>query len=342
MRDDSQKRLRRTTFIYWMLLVYIVAALIWWFISLLNQTRTLRDFELQNLRTSVTDQPAVYHALAGKIEKDFKRNQSKYIGEGTIFFLLILVGAGFVYRSVRRQFHLQLQQQNFMMAVTHELKTPIAIASLNLETLQRYSLDAEKQKKLIKTTLDETKRLNFLTNNILVASQLDGGGYPFSKEELDLSDLVKDSLRSFKSRFPERDFTANISADAEVKGDSLLFQMLVNNLIENAIKYSPRDSNITVSLSEQKNDVQLQVIDQGAGIAEDEKKKIFSKFYRVGNEATRKTKGTGLGLYLCRKIMQDHNGDISVTNNEPHGTIFTVNFKNPHARGNSRLKNHSI
>ena len=79
--------------------------------------------------------------------------------------LLILIGAAFVYRSIRRQFNLQQQQQNFMMAVTHELKTPISVARLNLETLQKYTLDPEKQKKLIRNALDETTRLNFLTNN---------------------------------------------------------------------------------------------------------------------------------------------------------------------------------
>ena len=76
-----------------------------------------------------------------------KRNTAKYISEGITFLLLILVGAVFVYRSVKRQFKLQQQQQNFMMAVTHELKTPISVASLNLETLQKYNLDPEKQKK---------------------------------------------------------------------------------------------------------------------------------------------------------------------------------------------------
>ena len=105
---------------------------------------------------------------------EHKRNKTKYLGEGSIFFLLILVGAAFVYRSVRRQFKMQQQQQNFMMAVTHELKTPISVARLNLETLLKYTLDPEKQKKLIRMTLEETARLNFLTNNILIASQLEG------------------------------------------------------------------------------------------------------------------------------------------------------------------------
>ena len=333
MPDASRKRLRRTTFIYWMLLLYIVAALAWWFISLEKQNTRIAQLQYNSIDIK-KDSLSVLQ-LADKlfvIDKETKKNTGKYLAEGITFLILILIGAVFVYRSVRRQWKLQQQQQNFMMAVTHELKTPISVARLNLETLQKYNLDPEKQKKLIRTTLDETARLNFLTNNILIASQLEGGGYKSSKEELDLSTLLKDCIQDFRNRFPDRVFKDDIEADADVKGDALLLQMMINNLLENAIKYSPKESPVTASLKKYRsgnsvNSVELQVKDEGPGIAEDEKKKIFSKFYRVGNEATRKTKGTGLGLYLCRKIAQSHNGDISVTNNEPHGSNFVVIFK---------------
>jgi two-component system sensor histidine kinase CiaH len=329
MPDANRKRLRRTTFIYWMLLVYIIAALVWWFISLNQQNNRMQEYKILNLRAErdSTENPVLFRQDLLKITEDHKRNRSKYVGEGGIFFLLILVGAGFVYRSVRRQFNMQQQQQNFMMAVTHELKTPISVARLNLETLQKYHLDPEKQKKLIRNTLDETTRLNFLTNNILIASQLEGGGYKSAKEELDLSTLFKDRILDFRNRFPDRVFHSEIEEEADVKGDPLLLQMLINNLLENAIKYSPRESPVTARLKKSRSGIELEVADEGPGIPEEEKKKIFSKFYRIGNEATRKTQGTGLGLYLCRKIAREHNADISVTNNEPRGSNFVVIFK---------------
>lgn len=329
MPDANRKRLRRTTFIYWMLLLYIISALVWWFISLNRQNTMMRDFEVTTLRTKIDSisTSVLYQKELQKISQEFKRNTSKYLGEGSIFFLLILVGAAFVYRSLRRQFTMQQQQQNFMMAVTHELKTPISVAKLNLETLQKYDLDPEKRKKIIRTTLDETARLNFLTNNILIASQLEGGGYKSSKEELDLSTLLKDCLQDFKNRFPDRKFKEDIEADADVKGDALLLQMMINNLLENAIKYSPKETTVTAVLKKYRSGIELQIKDQGLGIADNEKKKIFSKFYRIGNEATRKTQGTGLGLYLCSKIARGHNADISVTNNEPRGCNFIVIFK---------------
>ena len=329
MPDITRKRFRRATFIYWMLLLYIIAALVWWFISLNMQVDTMQDFKIRQVNATISKEktPGLFQLELDKINKAHTREKTKYIGEGSIFLLLILIGAAFVYRSVRRQFNLQQQQQNFMMAVTHELKTPIAVASLNLETMQKYTLEPEKQKKLIRTTLDETARLNFLTNNILISSQLEGGGYHSIKEELDLSSLLKDCMQNFRNRFPDRVFKEDIATDADVKGDALLLQLLINNLVENAIKYAPKEKPVLTVLKKIRGGIELQIKDEGPGVPDIEKKKVFSKFYRIGNETTRKTQGTGLGLYLCRKIAQYHNADITVTNNEPSGSNFVVIFK---------------
>ena len=284
----------------------------------------MTNFKTSQLRPASLE---VLNNEVAKLEEEHKRNLVKYIGEGSTFLLLILIGAGYVYRSVRRQFQLQQQQQSFMMAVTHELKTPISVARLNLETLQKYQLDPEKQKKLIRMTLDETERLNILTNNILVSSQLEGGGYVISKEELDLSDLFKDCIHNFIHRYPERQFIESIEPGMDLQGDALLLQLLINNLLGNAIKYSPKEKPIACLLNLGKGKIKLQVIDEGPGIPAEERKTIFKKFYRIGNEATRKTQGTGLGLYLCRKIAEDHKADISVTNHLPSGSIFEVSFR---------------
>jgi two-component system, OmpR family, sensor histidine kinase CiaH len=329
MPDISRKRFRRATFFYWMLLFYIVAALVWWFISLNNHVDTMQDFKTRQINATINrnENPGLYQIEADKINTAHSREKTKYISEGVIFLLLILVGAAFVYRSMKRQFTLQQQQQNFMMAVTHELKTPISVARLNLETMQKYTLEPEKQKKLIRTALDETGRLNFLTSNILISSQLEAGGYNSAKEDIDLANLLKDCIQGFRNRFPDRNFKDDIEADADVKGDALLLQMLINNLLENAIKYSPKEGIITAVLKKYRSGIELQIKDEGPGIADEEKKKVFSKFYRIGNEGIRKTQGTGLGLYLCRKIARYHNADISVTNNEPCGSNFAVVFK---------------
>lgn len=328
MPDASRRTIRRTTVIYWMLLIYIIAALAWWFISLEKQNTRIAQLQYNSINIEKDSlSPSQLTDKTFAIDKEVKKNTWKYVAEGITFLILILIGAVFVYRSISRQLKIQQQQQNFMMAITHELKTPISVARLNLETLQKYNLDEEKKQKIIRTTLDETSRLDFLTNNILVAAQLESNNFKAEKEELDLTALLKDCIRQFSNRFPERDFTEEIEADTDIKGDSLLLQMLINNLLENAAKYSPKGSPISTSLKKYRSGIELQIKDEGIGIDQAEKDKIFNKFYRIGSEATRKTKGTGLGLYLCRKIAKDHNGDITMTNNEPQGSIFAVTFK---------------
>lgn len=306
--------------VYWILLTYMVAALFWWFIALENQNKEITAIKLSQLKK---DDPGWYRAGVA-IEESRKRKTAQYIGEGITFLALILVGAVFVFRATRRQIRMAQQQQNFMMAITHELKTPIAVAQLNLETLQKRKLDEEKRQKLISNTLQEANRLNSLCNNILFASQLDAGGYHAAKEELNFSDLVEGCTDDFRSRFPQRQIVEKVSESLYLAGERLLLQMLVNNLLDNAVKYSPREAPVTVSLTEENGFVRLVVSDEGFGVPDDEKKKIFDKFYRSGDENTRSAKGTGLGLYLCRKIAESHNGYISVTDNSPAGSSFAV------------------
>lgn len=308
--------------VYWVLLTYMVAALVWWFIALENQNRDITYIRLNEL---IKDDP-LYETQYGNIVQAQQRKTAQYIGEGITFLALILLGAVFVYRATRRQLKLSQQQQNFMMAITHELKTPIAVTQLNLETLQKRKLDEEKQQKLISNTLQEANRLNSLCNNILLASQLDAGGYLQGEEEINLTDLTESGVDDFRTRFPQRKINEQIAEAVYLNGEPLLLQMLISNLLENALKYSPKDKPVTITLAEAGNKIALTVSDEGQGIPADEKKRIFEKFYRSGDENTRKAKGTGLGLYLCRKIAESHKGYISVTDNSPSGSSFVVTF----------------
>ena len=318
----KKKRLEVVTIAYWFLLLYIIAALIWWFIALQRQSHQMAVYQLTELKA---DDPA-YLKKIDLITDEEKGKNVQFIGEGSIFLLVILIGAVFVYRAVRKQIKMTQQQQNFMMAITHELKTPIAVAKLNLETLQKHKLDESKQQKLIHATLQEANRLNTLTNNILISSQLEGGGYKLLKEELDFSSLTANCVHEFQNRFPDRKLNSHIADDIDISGDALLLQILVNNLLDNAFKYAPATAAVDLSLQKNGKDVFLKVADEGPGIADEEKKKVFERFYRIGNEQVRKAKGTGLGLYLCKKIAIDHKADINVTNNHPAGSIFTVHF----------------
>lgn len=323
MSRQKSKGLTVVIVVYWVLLSYMVAALIWWFIALEQQNTSITQIRLSEL---TKDDPAYIEKVA-VIEDAKKRKTTQYIGEGVTFLALILLGAVFVFRATRRQLRLSQQQQNFMMAVTHELKTPIAITRLNLETLQKRKLEEEKQQKIISNTLQEANRLNILCNNILLAAQLDAGAYTSNKEEVNFSDLVEGCIDDFKIRFPQREVQETITEGLYLNGEPLLLQMLVNNLLENAMKYSPKETPIQIALTAVHKALVLTVKDAGMGIADEEKKKIFDKFYRVGNENTRTAKGTGLGLYLCSRIVKSHNGYISVTDNQPQGSNFVVTLQ---------------
>ena len=318
----KNKWINRATVIYWFLLIYVLAALIWWFIALTIQNRQMTEYKLSQL----THADPAYSQKANKIFSDRNRHTAAYISEGIVFLSVILVGAVFLFGAIVRQMRIQRQQQNFMMAITHELKTPISIARLNLETLQKHVLDDTKRDKILKSSLQEINRLNALAGNILVSAQLEGGSYLFNKEDLDFHQVVAEASQDFENRFPNRVWIKKLVPGIYVSGDPLLMQILINNLIDNAVKYSPPASPVTIILRNEQRQGILEVCDEGAGIPKKERKRIFQKFYRVGNEDTRTTKGTGLGLYLCRKITEDHKMHLDVSDNQPRGTVFTVRF----------------
>ena len=317
------KKLRLIFVVYWVLLTYIVAALVWWFIALNKQNHLMIQFETQQLKK---DNPAYFTDIQ-KLNAVEKRKTAQYIGEGATFLLLILAGAVFIFRAVRQQLKSSQQQQNFMMAITHELKTPIAVTKLNLETLQKRKLEDGQQQKLIQNTIQEANRLNALCNNMLLSSQIDAGGYSITKEEINFTELVNQCLHDCNIRFPKRHIDKLIDEEIFLNGDRLLLQMGINNLLDNAIKYSPKETSLKILLNRANNEIRLSVKDEGKGIDDVEKKKVFDKYYRTGNIATKGAKGTGLGLYLTKKIAQQHNATISLTDNTPGGSNFTIIFR---------------
>ena len=211
-----------------------------------------------------------------------------------------------------------------MLAVTHELKTPIAVTKLSLETMKRHQLSEEKQQKLLGDAINETERLDMLCNNILLSSQMESGGYQSNKQEFNCSSMTHLAVSSFAKRYPSRKFEVDIPEEVLGFGEEFLIRLVLNNLIENAIKYTPANMPITVSLAENSQEITISVADLGNGIADNDKSKVFEKFYRLEDEQIRKTKGTGLGLYLSSKIIHDHKGELSVTDNHPNGCIFKI------------------
>ena len=319
--------MRFFTTVHILLLAYIIAALLFWGFSLQNQN--IHEYEMNKIILShdvdSVKHPALYQQRLAEITSKKERGTMQYLGEGITFIIVVLVGAFVVYSSFKRSLRVTRQQNNFMLSVTHELKSPIAGIKLNLQTMERHQLDDDKRKALLNRSINEANRLNDLCTNILLTSQMEGKQYVAAKERINFSQLVEDSIEHYANRYPQR-FEEDIESDCTINGDKLMLQMAFNNLLENAVKYTPSDRPITITLDKKNNCIVLQVADQGQGIADEEKKKIFNKFYRIGNENSRTSKGTGLGLYLTSRILKQHKGKITVKDNHPTGSIFEMSL----------------
>jgi signal transduction histidine kinase len=314
------------TFFYFSLVIYAIAALVWWGLLLYQQNNQIMQLQQQMLELKQKNAMPFSDYLQEEslIAKEKRLHNFQYIGEGGTFLVIILLGAGFVFHAMRRQIRFGRQQQNFTAAVTHELKSPIAIIQLNLETLQKHTLDEEQRKKLYENNLSEISRLNQLCNNMLLASQLDNRQYHLVKEKINLSELLKEIVKESSARMHQHIIKSDIPDEVMVTGDKFMLQIAVNNLLMNAAKYAPKQSIIHAGLLSSAHMAKIRIADEGEGIPAGEKERIFSRFYRIGNENTRKAKGTGLGLFLTKKIIEQHRGSITVLDNTPKGSIFEI------------------
>ncbi|MFM1840727.1 MAG: hypothetical protein RIR47_776 [Bacteroidota bacterium] len=319
MKKSFIDPLKLVSVIYWIFLTYMVAAFIWWYVSLEKQNDQITQIKIEKLQATPGTNTDQYKVLLNYQE----RKRKQFLGEGITFLFLFFLGAIYVYRSLVKQLRYSNQQQNFMMAVTHELKTPIAVTQLNIETLLKRELQADQQKQLLNNSLKETQRLDALCNNILLAAQLDLADYQQNKQSIQLSEMVKAVIKSFEERFPARKMIVQVQEEVMMFAEPLLMQMLLQNLLDNANKYAPIETPIEVVLEKNDRQILLQVKDQGPGIPPAERERVFNKFYRMGNESTRSAKGTGLGLYLCKKIAEFHQSQLLISENQPQGTIFS-------------------
>jgi len=315
----------RTAFIA--LFIYIIAAILFWIFTLQDLSIQLKDAEIALLNLSHTDQNSdAYAEQLNAINSAQNTRTLQYIGEGIVLFIIILIAAYIVRSSLNRNKKLTEMQNNFMMSITHELKSPIAGIKLNVQTLKRPNLDNEKREALINRTLKETERLNDLCSNLLLATQLEGKRATHNEQLIDFSNLCLEAVLDFQYR-SNHYIKFAVEDDLYIIGDRVLWKIVLSNLIENAIKYSPHKTSIFIKAIPSDKDIIFTIADNGPGIDDHEKTKIFNKFYRVGSENNRKTKGTGLGLYLTSEIIKLQNSSISVYDNQPQGTVFEIKIE---------------
>lgn len=288
--------MKRPFVIFYALFIYAVAELVWWGYMLVS---------LQPWRTAMI------------------------LGEGSMFLGIFLVGAISFHKSIKKKHKLQDQKKNFLLSVTHELKSPLASIKLLLQTIQKRDLTKQQVQDFIGKALLDIERLDDMVENMLLASKIDNRSYSFPKANFNLSVLVDNivnRLQLNKCDINEQLINAEIEPKIEVTGDKFALTSVVTNLIENAIKYSGPCEVVDVKLYSRENKIYLEVADHGIGIADEEKSRIFDKFYRVGSEDTRNTKGTGLGLYIVKEVLDKHEASIKVKDNDPSGSIFEIVF----------------
>ncbi len=236
--------------------------------------------------------------------------------------LLVLVAAGIygVYYSIDSIYKLNKRQNNFLLSVTHEFKTPIAAIRLMLQTSKNPRVKEEKKNELIDKSIQNTYRLEELAENMLISMQIENNKYQYSLSDVNLSEMVEQvvSNQSIKG-----EIISDIEPNLILNGDGFILRMVINNLIENAFKYS-NNQPIEVLFKQEGNKKVLEVKDQGVGISKKDAKQIFKKFYRVQDEETRTTKGTGLGLFIVKQATERHNGEVSVSANKPKGSVFRI------------------
>ena len=274
------------------------------------------------------EQPADFRQtdLYADMERRLDRQQYMILGEALILVVLFLTGLVVLYRNLSKEISAAEQQRNFLLSITHELKSPLAGIRLILETFQRRKeLKPELQEKLATNALAETDRLTALVNDLLLSAKLENS-YQLNQEEVALGDLIQDAADRVAMKYPGANLHVDIEPDvAPVRGDRMGLMSVAVNLLENAAKYSQPNPVIHTSLQKGgAEELIWEVSDNGIGIPDKEKRKVFSKFYRVGSEDTRTTKGTGLGLFIVRQLIDLHGGQLELSDNLDGGTVFRI------------------
>ncbi|RKY94864.1 MAG: sensor histidine kinase [Ignavibacteriae bacterium] len=245
--------------------------------------------------------------------------------------LVLLSGLSFTTSLIFRHLSIQLRlaklYDNFISNVTHELKSPLSSIQLYLETLTERNVPPDKQKEFIGLMTTDVNRLNNLINSILEISALEqkklSHDYQVQDAESTIKNLLMDSVGQF--RLPDDAINISGSAPCEIVTDAKTMKIVLDNLVDNAIKYSLESVKIDVKLSCNLKKFIIEFSDNGIGIPPGEFKKVFNKFHRIQNNNVPNVKGTGLGLYWTKEIIRNHGGKISVlSEGEDKGTKFTI------------------
>lgn len=246
-------------------------------------------------------------------------------------FLTLLTAAAFImlYRSLKAQQRLMALKNDFISNITHELKTPVTTVGVAIEALKSFKgLDNPKlTQEYLDIAQNELNRLSILTDKILKTAIFENKGVEFNAESLELDKLVEQVLSSMKLVFEKQRANVQfqkIGSDFHLNGGSVHLTSVVYNLLDNALKYSPSQPEISIVLTEKQDHLILTIKDNGIGIAQEYKKKVFEKFFRVPTGDVHNIKGYGLGLSYVESVVKSHKGTIELESESGKGSCFII------------------
>lgn len=258
---------------------------------------------------------------------------------GIVFFLLIIVGlvlnTTFLIREIRRN----EQHDAFINAVTHELKTPLASTRLYLQTLKTRDINEEQRQEFYDVMLADNDRLLKTVEQVLRAGRAGVRGRPLNKANIDLSAIVNECVDIARTRYNldtnSLSYTESLDGEAaRVLGDEDELRAAVTNLLDNAVKYSHKEVKLSVEVAALDNKhVAVRIGDRGIGIPAAQLKRIFKRFYRAPGRFMARVKGTGLGLFIVRSVVEKHGGRVFAESAGPgRGSTFTIQLPRAEAR----------
>lgn len=292
---------RQPTFLFYLLGTYVIVQFSWWAYHIIQLTQEI-----------------------GYEEAAVNKRIGMIVGEGLVFFLILIFGIWRIIRSIKKEHELAKRQHNFLLSVTHELKTPLASTKLYLQTLLKRNFEAEKRDELLQRALSENKRLEEIVDAILISARIENRTLEIHREKIRLNTESEQVLQDFRVKFPQARLILEAEQEIELYSDLFMIRTILFNLIGNAIKYAGTQEEIILSLSKDEQGIMIRVKDSGPGIPVEQRELIFEKFVRLGNEETRSQKGTGLGLFIVKEFTTLCGGMISYRPNQPKGSVFEV------------------
>ncbi len=305
-----------------------------------KKLRTSRDsIIVNNIRVLNPEMVSSYSVLPTVIFRASPQNLNHYLfsklRNNAIFsgFLLLLTGITFfiIYRNLQRQSRLNSLKNDLINNITHELKTPLSTLSVALEALTQFGAQANPNttKEYLEISQNEVQRLSQMVDNILKTSLLEKQGLSINPVTVNLESIVKTLLKSWQPRFNQLKGTLQLQSaesDFNIEADETQVTSIINNLLDNAIKYCEESPHVSIHLKAEPNSVSMTIKDNGIGIPKEYQNQVFDKFFRVPTGDRHNVKGYGLGLNFVKHIMDLHRGLVTLESDST-GTTFTLTFK---------------